>query len=147
MTAGDESVDPDLADVFAGDPLYPALAAAGIDCRHVVPFPETYEGAAVHTYGGSDEDGSGDGGDAEGTDATPPSYPLEGFESALAGAFAAADEPPSCTPTCRRSIRPPTPPAPRATSTGRPSRRPSGRSSGRSRGLPRTRRTPPARRS
>ncbi|ELY89597.1 alkaline phosphatase family protein [Natrinema altunense] len=93
VTAGDESVDPDLADIFAGDPLYPALAAAGIDCRHVVPFPETYEGAAVHTYGGSDDDGSGDGGDAEGTDATPPSYPLEGFESALAGAFTAADEP------------------------------------------------------
>lgn len=79
VTAGDESVDRDLEDVFEGDPIYPALATAGIDCRHVVPFEETYDGAAVHTYGGAESDG--------------PGYSLEGFESTLRDAFIAADDP------------------------------------------------------
>ncbi|SEQ50581.1 alkaline phosphatase family protein [Natrinema salaciae] len=79
VKAGDESVDRDLQAVFDGEPIYPVLAAAGIDCRHVVPFPETYDGAAVHTYGGNG--------------AAPPEYPLEGFESALRDAFVTADDP------------------------------------------------------
>ncbi|ARS91917.1 alkaline phosphatase family protein [Natrarchaeobaculum aegyptiacum] len=73
VTAGDETVDRDLEDVFEGDPIYPALERAGIDCRHVVPFPETYTGATCHTYG--------------------PEPTLEGFVPVLREAFAAADDP------------------------------------------------------
>ncbi|WP_226005919.1 alkaline phosphatase family protein [Natrinema salinisoli] len=79
VKAGDESVDRDLHDVFEGDPIYPALTAAGIDCHHVVPFPETYDGAAVHSYGGDVTES--------------PGYELEGFEAALREAVAAAEEP------------------------------------------------------
>ncbi|MDF9745081.1 alkaline phosphatase family protein [Natrinema salsiterrestre] len=79
IKAGDESVDRDLQDVFEGDPIYPALTAAGIDCRHVVPFPETYDGAAVHSYGGDETES--------------PGYELEGFRGALREAVAAADDP------------------------------------------------------
>lgn len=41
-------------DVFEGGVIYPTLCEAGIDCRHVVPFPETYEGATAHTYESDD---------------------------------------------------------------------------------------------
>lgn len=75
VTAGDETVDRDLADVFEGEPIYPALRMAGIDCRHVVPFPETYAGATCHSYG--------------------PDPTLEGFVPALREAFTAADDPAS----------------------------------------------------
>ena len=47
------SVDPD--DVFDAEPIYPALATAGIESHHVIPFDSTYEGATAHTY--SDWDG------------------------------------------------------------------------------------------
>ncbi|PCR90869.1 alkaline phosphatase family protein [Natrinema ejinorense] len=77
--AGAESIDHGLQDVFEGDPIYPDLKAAGIDCRHVVPFPETYDGAAVHSYGGGD--------------AAARKHGLEGFESALWAAFDAATDP------------------------------------------------------
>ncbi|SEV99677.1 alkaline phosphatase family protein [Natrinema salifodinae] len=78
VKAGDEPVDRDMQDVFEGQAIYPALTDAGIDCRHVVPFPETYDGATAHTYGG---------------DVDAPAYALDGFESALREAFTAADEP------------------------------------------------------
>ena len=42
-------------DVYEGEPIYPTLAAAGVACRHVVPFEETYAGATAHTYEGTDE--------------------------------------------------------------------------------------------
>ncbi|QSW98512.1 alkaline phosphatase family protein [Haloterrigena alkaliphila] len=78
VTEGTEPVDRDLQDVFEGEPIYPALEAAGVDCRHIVPFPETYDGATAHTYGGGDDG---------------PEYSLEGFESSLREAFSTADDP------------------------------------------------------
>lgn len=47
---GAAATDLDPADVYDGEALYPALRAGGIDCRHVVPFEETYDGAVAHTY-------------------------------------------------------------------------------------------------
>lgn len=76
VRAGDESVDHDLQDVFAGEPIYPELADRGVDCRHVVPFDETYDGANCHSYG---SDGFVHG--------------LEGFESTVREAFDAASDP------------------------------------------------------
>ncbi|WP_265110567.1 alkaline phosphatase family protein [Halosolutus halophilus] len=73
VKAGDDAVDHDLQDVFEGAPIYPDFEAAGIDCRHVVPFPETYDGATCHSYG--------------------PDESLDGFEPTLRNAFAAADDP------------------------------------------------------
>ncbi|MFC4544446.1 alkaline phosphatase family protein [Halosolutus amylolyticus] len=73
VKAGDESVAHDLQDVFEGDPIYPSLERVGIDCRHVVPFPETYDGATCHSYG--------------------PDESLDGFEPTLQEAFDAADDP------------------------------------------------------
>ncbi|AXR78400.1 alkaline phosphatase family protein [Natrarchaeobaculum sulfurireducens] len=77
VTAGDESTDYELQDVFVGDPIYPALEAAGVDCRHVVPFAETYDGATCHSYGTVDGPGHG----------------LEGLEEAVEEAFTAAADP------------------------------------------------------
>ncbi|MFC6717573.1 alkaline phosphatase family protein [Natrialbaceae archaeon GCM10025810] len=75
VRAGDESVadEMDLEDVYEGEAIYPSLCAAGIESRHVVPFEETYEGAIAHTYDLNLEGGT--------------------FESALADAFEAADDP------------------------------------------------------
>lgn len=47
-SGGGPDRDPDES--FAADPLYPALTDAGVDCRHVVPFPETARGATAHSY-------------------------------------------------------------------------------------------------
>ncbi|SDR00405.1 alkaline phosphatase family protein [Natronobacterium texcoconense] len=77
VRAGDDAVEYDLEEIFEGEPIYPKLVECGVDCRHVVPFEETYDGAACHTYGNPDG----------------PVHGLEGFESALAEAFAAADDP------------------------------------------------------
>ena len=77
VTAGDESVEYALQEVFDGDPIYPGLEAAGVDCRHVVPFAETYDGATCHSYGTVDG----------------PVHGLEGFEAAVEEACAAAADP------------------------------------------------------
>lgn len=47
---GREPIDVEPPGVIDGDPIYPALDEAGVDCRHVVPFEETYAGATAHTY-------------------------------------------------------------------------------------------------
>ncbi|MFB6173726.1 MAG: alkaline phosphatase family protein [Halobacteriales archaeon] len=62
----------DRAALYEGDPLYPALAEAGIESHHVVPFQGTYEGARCHSY--DDLAGIGEGiTDVLGA-ATPPAY-------------------------------------------------------------------------
>ena len=79
VKAGDESVDPDLEDVFEGEPIYPALSDAGIDCHHVVPFEDTYGGGVAHTY--------------EWNRSADCALEIEGFGAALESAFAAAADP------------------------------------------------------
>ncbi|MFC7058764.1 alkaline phosphatase family protein [Halovenus salina] len=54
QTKRGESIDPDEVSLFAGEPIYPQLEAAGIDTHIVEPFdssddPKT-EGATTHTY-------------------------------------------------------------------------------------------------
>lgn len=53
-TAGDSTTVRDPMDSFEADPIYPTLRDAGVDCRHVVPFAETYPGATAHTYDAGD---------------------------------------------------------------------------------------------
>ncbi|ELY61639.1 alkaline phosphatase family protein [Natronolimnohabitans innermongolicus] len=98
VKAGDESVDRELQDVFAGEPIYPALEATGIDCHHVVPFAETYDGAVAHTYRWNRDDGGPGNGAADGGDSGNHHEPgrdheIEGFADALEKAFADADDP------------------------------------------------------
>ena len=112
IKAGDESVDRGLEDVFAGPPIYPTLRRAGIDCRHVVPFDDTYSGAVAHSYtwhrngtgtdGGSDDEGGESSGSGDGDDsrhdrddqhAPRRTRAIEGFADALERSFAAAAEP------------------------------------------------------
>ncbi|WP_276252741.1 alkaline phosphatase family protein [Halomontanus rarus] len=40
----------DRADVSECEPIYPDLREKGVDCRHVVPFETTEDGATCHTY-------------------------------------------------------------------------------------------------
>ncbi|MXV62358.1 alkaline phosphatase family protein [Natronorubrum sp. JWXQ-INN-674] len=86
VKAGNESVDHELHDVFEGEPIYPDLANAGVDCHHVVPFEETYDGAVAHTY-----DWNRDGDRDHHELGRKPE--IEGFDSALEAAFTAAETP------------------------------------------------------
>ena len=99
VKAGDDSVDRDLEDVFEGRAIYPSFSAAGIDCRHVVPFDETYEGAVAHTYDwnrGGAPDASNDVGresDGDRRSDADRDREIEGFSEALEAAVTAADDP------------------------------------------------------
>ena len=97
VTAGDESVDHDLADVFAGEPIYHALEEAGVDCHHIVPFETTYGGAVVHPYEWNrDRNPAGRGNDGPGRDHRHDpdrDNEIEGFAAALESAVSAAEDP------------------------------------------------------
>ncbi|MDQ2049189.1 alkaline phosphatase family protein [Natronolimnohabitans sp. A-GB9] len=99
VKAGDESVDPELQAVFEGEPIYPALADAGIDSHHVVPFADTYDGAVAHSYQWNRDvqntDDTGSLSDRDHQHESRRDHVIEGFGDALEDAFAAADDPAS----------------------------------------------------
>ncbi|WP_323677425.1 alkaline phosphatase family protein [Halorubellus sp. PRR65] len=72
--AGSSVEEFESADAYAVDPLYPALAEAGVESRLVAPFPCQYAGATGYEYDGADVSSVVDATEEAVQEANDPSY-------------------------------------------------------------------------